>query len=49
MHIFSASANNISSSLSTLPSASDRGRDLIQPRRTLVKGHAFSTVNNRML
>ncbi|EYB90683.1 hypothetical protein Y032_0216g2385 [Ancylostoma ceylanicum] len=45
-----ASANNISSSLSTLPTASERSRDLMMPRgRTLVKGHTVSAVGPRML
>ncbi|KAK6755592.1 hypothetical protein RB195_014141 [Necator americanus] len=45
-----ASVNNISSSMSTLPTASETLRDAVLPRgRTLVKGHTLSTVGPRML
>ncbi|CAJ0590985.1 unnamed protein product [Cylicocyclus nassatus] len=45
-----ASVNNFSSSMSTLPTASERSRDAMIPRsRPLLRGHAVSTVNPRML
>ncbi|KAJ1347933.1 hypothetical protein KIN20_003116 [Parelaphostrongylus tenuis] len=44
------SVQNVSTSLSTLPTSSNRSRDFLMSRgRPLMKGHALSSVNPRML